>query len=647
MKYGRRESLHRIAATTLLASLVLLVACGRKPNAPEFGAVTIALISTSPSFPNLQPGSNALFTATVYDQNNQGVTWTMNPLNFGTLTGQTSTNQSSSFQTVATVTYTAPSNVSAKTSVTITATSISNPSVSTSLSFSVIPIDVTLLVLNNIGQSIPASTQAIGQGQQLLLVGEVVNPTGGPSSGVSWSLSPPNVGSLVSPTTQEITYVAPIGISGPTSVSITATSLIDSSATASVNITIFPSGGGFNVAPVTVNGGPVPGQVYANGLFTSVTLCNPGSYGAASPTCQTINGVLVDTGSYGLRVLQSQIPLLKLPTFTDGNGNTLENCTSLVDGSYLWGPVSQADIYIGGEFAGGVPTQVISSSTAPGAVLGVPDGCSNGGTAANTPQLLGANAILGIGPEPTDCTVSGTNYCDGSTQASPPNRYYSCFTATGCNSGDSPVTVSALDQISNPVVSFLAQAGPADAQGTIIQLPAVSGAEVNVTGQLIFGIGTQPNNALASGATVLTLDSNDHFTTVFDGQTLTSSFLDSGSSALFFPDSLPVCSVHSQFFCPASLENLSAVNQSANAQVQSLVNFNVDNADDLLANNPQSAAFSDLAGPEESFPTCSSGTSCSFDWGLPFFFGRSVYTAIDGQTVTSNGVTLNGPWFAY
>ncbi len=35
--------------------------------------------------PNLQPGSNTLFTATVYDQNNQGVTWTVSPLNFGTL----------------------------------------------------------------------------------------------------------------------------------------------------------------------------------------------------------------------------------------------------------------------------------------------------------------------------------------------------------------------------------------------------------------------------------------------------------------------------------------------------------------------------------------------------------------------------------
>ena len=636
--------MRRIVTTALLTGLFLLAACGRKANTAQFESVTVALFSNSEGA-QVQAGSSATVTATVYDQNNQGVTWTMTPLNFGTISGQTSTNQPSTSQTVASVTYTAPSTVSANTAVTITATSVSNPSISTSLSFTVIPIRVTLFMVNDFLELIPAASQAMSQGQQLLLQGWVINPTSGVTSGVTWSLSPQNVGALMSPTSTTVTYVAPTGISAPTSVSIIATSTVNSSATASLDITVFPSGGGFNVATVSVNGGPVPGQLYANGVFTSVTLCNLQSFGSYSPTCQTIDGVLVDTGSYGLRVLQSEIPLLKLPTFTDGNGNTLENCASLVDGSYLWGPVSQADIYIGGEFGGGVPVQVISASTSPGEVAGVPDGCSNGGTAANTPQLLGANAILGIGPEPTDCTVSGSNYCDGSTQGSPPNLYYSCFSATGCSPGDSPVTVNALDQITNPVVSFTTLS--VDDQGTMLQLPTISGVATSVTGQLVFGINSEPNNSLDPGATIFTLDSNDHFTTIFNGQSLTSSFIDSGSSALFFPDSLPVCSVHSRFFCPSSLRNLSAVNQGA-TQGQSSVNFSVDNADGLFANNPGSAAFGNLAGPEESVPTCSGGTSCSFDWGLPFFFGRSVYTAIDGQTVsTVSGTSQPGPWWAY
>ena len=43
-------------------------------------------------------------------------------------------------------------------------------------------------------------------------------------------------------------------------------------------------------------------EVYVNGLFTSVTICVPGT-----SSCQTLDGVLVDSGSSGLRLLASQV----------------------------------------------------------------------------------------------------------------------------------------------------------------------------------------------------------------------------------------------------------------------------------------------------------------------------------------------------
>jgi hypothetical protein len=40
-----------------------------------------------------------------------------------------------------------------------------------------------------------------------------------------------------------------------------------------------------------------------------------------------------------------------------------------------------------------------------------------------------------------------------------------------------------------------------------------------------------------------------------------------------------------------------------------------------------------------------SGMSNSFDWGLPFFFGRAVYVGFKGRTAT--GISITGPYWAY
>ena len=67
----------------------------------------------------------------------------------------------------------------------------------------------------------------------------------------------------------------------------------------------------------------------------------------------------------------------------------------------------------------------------------------------------------------------------------------------------------------------------------------------------------------------------------------------------------------------------------------SIVNFSVANAETLLAAHPTFFAFSNLGG--------TNSDATSFDWGLPFFYGRKVITAIDGQN-TPAGL---GPYVAY
>lgn len=636
MQFNKNVNRRIAALLALQCSVWLLAGCAKRPNVPFGGAVSIDLSASTGTTP-LAPGVASTITATIFDQSNQGVIWTMVPLNFGTLSGQTSTNQPSNYETLASITYTAPSNFASATTVTITATSVSNPNVSVSLPIKVSPLTVSLEVISSVTSNpSPASAQAINQGDQLSLLAAVL-PETGTTQPVTWALSPADAGSLTGQAANTVTYVAPSTVSSAVVATVTATSVSNLNAIASVQITVLPSGGASNVTTANVNGGPVPRQVYANAAFTSVTLCDPGSI----TTCQTIDGVLIDTGSYGLRILQSEIPALKLPTFVDANGNTLQNCASLADGSYLWGPVSQADVYIASELGSSVPIQVITSSN-----LLVPNGCSNGGqTNLNTPQLLGANGILGIGPEPTDCAIAGVNFCDGSNQSTPPNLYYSCATQ-GCGTGDTPVLVSAAQQVTNPVTLFTNVAiGGSDNNGIVLDLPAVADSESSVMGSLIFGIGTRSNNQIGTAA-IFDLDSNDHFTTVFNGQTLTSSFLDSGANALYFPDSLPACS-DNQFFCPSSLTSLSAQVLGA-TQGQSNISFSVDNADNLFAANPGNAAFGTLAGPKGTFQSCSDGnSSCEFDWGLPFFYGRTVFEHIDACTPGNNCDSTTAAYWAF
>ncbi len=621
----------RVAKAVLLTSLIFLMSCGKKASIVNTGAVTIKLASV-PS-PPLFPGTTAVITATVYDQTNQGVTWTITPVNFGTLSKQTSTSDSSNSQVQASVTFTTPTNFASKTTVTITATSVSNPSITASLPLQVSPVSISLQLLDQLtGIIIPASTQSINQGDQLLVFAQVSNELTGQD--VTWSVSPANgAGTLAGETPVSATYVAPSQVSSLQTVTLRAASVSNPDANASMQINVFPSGAGPNVAVLDVDGGPVPGQNYRNHAFTSVTICNPSSF-----TCQTVNGVLVDTNSYGLRILQSQIPFLNLPTLTDGNGNTLQNCDLLPNGSYLWGPVATADLYISGEYGAATVVQVISSSNAL-----VPNSCSNGGTTnENTPELLGANGILGVGPEPTDCTLAGVNLCDGSKQSTPPNLYYSC-PSSGCAATDSPVVVAANTQVTNPVTQLANQVNDRrDGNGIVFQFPAVSGPASSIVGTMTFGIGTQTNNSL-NNATVFTLDKNSHFTTDFSGQTLTDSVIDSAANALFFPDSLPVCSDNKQYFCPTSPTNLSAVIHGA-TQGQSTVTFSVDNADAFFS-KPGDSVFGALAGPQGTYRSCSKGnSSCVFSWGLPFFYGRTLYEAIDGQLIFG---APTAPWWAF
>jgi hypothetical protein len=367
-----------------------------------------------------------------------------------------------------------------------------------------------------------------------------------------------------------------------------------------------PAPTGSNVATLTVNAGPAGN--YANGAFTSVTVCTPGT-----STCQTIDGILVDTGSSGLRLISSLLTV-SLPQQNYSDGNPVAECLPFVIG-YTWGPVQTADVEIASEKASSVPVQVINQSAYP---LPSTSLCaSNPGGPADTVGSLGANGIVGVGSFAQDC---GGACALPSSGGQNPDLYYECPHA-GCTA----IAESLTQQVANPVSLF-----SADNNGVIIELPAVSGPEASLTGSLVFGVGTQSNNGL-NGATVYSVDDNGNFITNFNNVQYGESFLDSGSNAFFFPDpAIAVCGDDTAFYCPNSTLNLAATNAGYAGTPTGTVNFSVANADDL----PNDPVLGQLAGPN---------TINGFDWGLPFFYGRNVYTAIQGKS-TPGGT---GPYWAY
>jgi hypothetical protein len=368
-----------------------------------------------------------------------------------------------------------------------------------------------------------------------------------------------------------------------------------------------------NTASVIVDAGPMSASV--NTLFTSVTICVPGS----TTSCQTIDHIQVDTGSYGLRLL-APVLTLTLPIETLANGNSLAECTQFVDG-FSWGPIVTADFQIAGETAHSLPVQVIGDSR----LTNIPAECSStGGTEEDTVSTFGANGILGIGPFELDC-----GDCDTATHG----LYFAC--ATSCTD----TMVPANQQVPNPVTHFAV-----DNNGSIVVLPSVApGGASNVMGSLIFGIDTQTDNA--SGAqTVLTVDDEAELLMTFNGQTLANSFIDSGSNGIYFADaSISLCTAPPNdptsqivnFYCPASTLTLPITIQGMNGTMTNNLTFAVGNTITMLNSNFD--AYPQLAG------TIPAGSNVGFDYGLPFFFGKRVAVAVEGATTTAG----TGPYIAF
>jgi len=374
-----------------------------------------------------------------------------------------------------------------------------------------------------------------------------------------------------------------------------------------------------NTLSLTVDTGPAAATGQINHAYVAVKVCAPGS----QTQCASIDHVLLDTGSSGLRLVRSVLTSggVTLAAATDAQGQAIEECMTF-GGGQTWGPVALADVTLAGESATKLPVQIMDDTNT-GAPP--PATCGASGTLINGVAGFGANGILGVGVFSQDCGAACVN------PTTPLALYYGCTAAGACTAEN----IALAGQVTNPVAMFAA-----DNNGIIVSVPNLQNAngDLSVTGQVIFGIATQSDNALPPvGLTVLGADAHGDFTATYNGgTTVLPALIDSGTDAYSFddPTMMPCASgAFVGYYCPTvAPQSVYAVNTGVGLNnAANRVDFAIADPNSFVAN---AAAFIDLGG---------GGGSTRLTWGMPFFYGRKVYIGID-QRLSG---TYTGPFYAY
>ena len=363
---------------------------------------------------------------------------------------------------------------------------------------------------------------------------------------------------------------------------------------------------------VTIGGSGFCGHHgYVNALCTSITLCQPGTQ-----ICQEIDGILVDSGSVGLRifdtVLQFPLPLLSIQSDTDRVAVLAENAPFRAERA--WGPIALATVRFS--------ERKIDQTTLPIQIMS---------TTATQPERAGFQGILGLGVFREDC--------GGGCAIQKNNGIYFACPDSQANVRDcESARVAPEKQVRHPVVGL-----ERNHNGISIALPQIFGPSDSVTGTLTLGI---DNSDKLKETQVIPVDSLGGFRMTFAGRGYDGSQIDSGSNAVFFPGSpeIPRCAWSArwlatlgEFFCPKSpmeffgvipnllLAHAPATNHSSGAKIT----WTAVDGQERLARN--SLVAPSLAGFELN----------QILLGIPFFFGKQIYFGIEGEiSVLGSGPLL-------
>lgn len=239
----------RVLSALLVVLSAVIGGCtgGSKP-------ISVALSLASPQ--NAIAGQVLNVSAQVTnDSKTAGVAWSLTGP--GALSAQTTTS----------VTYTAPSPIPSNGTATITATSISNSTKVATLTINLQAVAISLT---------PSAAQTVEQTQTTAVTAAVSNDP--MTKGVTWSLNAGAKGTLSGQTATGVTYNAPASVTVASTDTITATSVFDTTKTATLAINLVP--------PPTVTTSALP----AGTVGTAYTTTNLAASGGVSPYTWSLTG---------------------------------------------------------------------------------------------------------------------------------------------------------------------------------------------------------------------------------------------------------------------------------------------------------------------------------------------------------------------
>lgn len=351
-----------------------------------------------------------------------------------------------------------------------------------------------------------------------------------------------------------------------------------------------------------------------NTPVTSVTICNNNN------KCQTINNILIDTGSVGLRIESSVIDsdlrdsLLQSPVVTN-DGESITQCM-LFGGGYAYGSVvNAASVKIGSLYTQQIPIQLVDNNT-----LNVPTSCKEKGMPINLPSV-GINGTLGIGPIST-----------------PLPNYAQIVYAVAADGIPVEVISPVGEGIPTLEVNTFAYLNK-HSNGVIFKLPNLSTpSESPISGYLILGIDTANNNQVSTntikllgnpntgwGGFISTASSNPN-----EAYSNVEAMFDSGAALLNFMNvGIQTCDPMTgliDLYCPSS---------SPFALQVMLGNYNSTQNANLPLNLTLVNYLGDAIFSSVIIPSLGLFMTANFDvYGIPAFLGKTIY--VEFESTTSN-----------